>query len=456
MDRIRQKRYTYRLLAVLLAFVVAVTFTPLFGDAAYAEDGQKGAANESTEVMLAGDGGVTGGQEIEVELAEEQGPDEDAVDITGGDETEASIEVIEADDEQASAQPDVSENDVSGEELEQYAEELESAAGSKAKAAEISDATNIYSMDVTRSGATVNVKASIKSPYRSDLYFIGLVVDGATVQSLNFLSDVNISLNMNDYAVGYHEIQLVTYSYSLGGTYYSAKSVQLTNISTAPNYNGIFEFYSTYLLYNPYDFGRNLAGYNLYMDYSSDGGKTWSTSGAMRSNSVQLYSSQQYRINGLKPNQTYRTRIYYGAQVSYNGKSLFIKGPVRDTGTYKTGKSTKPAIKSVTAKATNVKYHKVKHYGYYTGVYLYTEKFYTYKVKVTVTLKKKPGAAGLWINGKFVKGNKKKYTATFSPYPNYSAKKPKGKVKYKVAVCSYQSKAYGGFSPLYQKTKKLK
>ena len=337
MDRIRKKRYTYRLFAALLAFTVAVSLTPLLGDAAYAEDGQA-AGEESPEIVLAEDGGITEGEEIEVELAEEQAPDEEAVDITAGrDESDVNTEVIETEDEQASVQPDASEDDTAGEELEQYAEELEAAEGSKAKNAEISDATNIYSMDVTRSGATVNIKASIKSPYRSDLYFIGLVVDGATVQSLNFLSDVNISVNMNNYAVGYHDIQLVTYSYSLGGTYYSAKSVQLTSISEAPNYNGVFEFYSTYLLYNPYDFGRNLGAYHLYMDYSSDGGKTWKTSGAMRSNSVQLYSSQQYRINGLKPNKKYRTRIYYGERVTYNGKSYFIKGPARSTGTYKTG-----------------------------------------------------------------------------------------------------------------------
>lgn len=402
MDRIRQKRYIYKLFAVLLAFAVAVTFIPLLGAAAYAEEGQV-AEDESYELVTEEDGGLT-----------------------------------------------------EGEELGLYAEELEAVAGSTAKAAEISDATNVYSMDVTRSGATVNIRASIKSPYRSDLYFIGVAVDGATVQSLDFLSDVNLSLNMNNYAVGYHEIQLVTYSYGLGKTFTSAKSVQLTNISAAPNYKGVFEFYSTYLLYNPYDFGKNLGAYHLYMDYSCDGGKTWKTSGAMRSNSVQLYSSQQYRINGLKPNKKYRTRIYYGERVSYKGKSYFIKGPKRSTGTYKTGKKKKPAIKSVTAKATNVKYHKVKHYGYYTGVYLYTEKYYTYNVKVTVKLKKKPGAKGLWINGKFVKGNKKKYTATFKPYPNYSSKKPRGRVKYKVSVCSYQSKAYGGFSPLYQKTKTLK
>ena len=98
-------------------------------------------------------------------------------------------------------------------------------------------------------------------------------------------------------------------------------------------------------------------------------------------------------------------------------------------------------------------------YWYYVGGAAFyhkawTEKYYTYKVKVTVKLKKKPGAAGIWINGKFVKGNKKKYTVTL-PGSSYSAKKPKGK-KFKVNVCSYKGKSYGGLSPLYKKTKKIK
>ena len=191
--------------------------------------------------------------------------------------------------------------------------------------------------------------------------------------------------------------------------------------------------------------------YDLYLEYSPDGGKNWARSGYMRFNLIQLASQQQYRISGLAPNHNYVTRIRYGEVID---GQLFL-GPVRWTGTYKTGAAKKPKIKSVTCKAVKVKRHKVKHYGYYTGVYLYTEKFYTYKVKITVKLKKKPGTAGIWINGKFCKGNKKKYTATFTPYPNYSAKKPKGR-KWGVVIASYQNKAYGGYSPLYSKKKKLK
>ena len=89
--------------------------------------------------------------------------------------------------------------------------------------------------------------------------------------------------------------------------------------------------------------------------------------------------------------------------------------------------------------------------GYY---YLWkqTSTFYTYKVKVTVNLKKKPGTKGMWINGKYKKGNKKKYTATFGTYTSY--KNPR-KLKFGLVLASYQNSSYGGYSPLYKKKKKL-
>ena len=156
-----------------------------------------------------------------------------------------------------------------------------------------------------------------------------------------------------------------------------------------------------------------------------------------------------------------KTRIRYGQVVTYStdvagdGKSYFFGGPVLNTTTIKTGSDTKPAVKSITAKAVNVRYHAVRHYGQYTGVYLYTEKFYTCKIRVTVKLKKKPGTAGMFINGKWVKGNKKTYTKTFSPYPNYYFSHPRGSGKFTVTLRTGQSKKWGGYSPTVSRTKKL-
>jgi hypothetical protein len=172
---------------------------------------------------------------------------------------------------------------------------------------------------------------------------------------------------------------------------------------------------------------------------------------------VVSYYNQVYKIKGFKKNKKYKTRIRYGVNVEYNldEQTYTFYGPTLSTGTFKTGQSKKPAIKSVRAKAVSVKYHRVRHYGPYTGVYLYTEKFYTCKVKVIVKLKKKPGTKGIVVNGRYLKGNKKTYTTTFNPYPNYHKKHPRGRSKFKVTLRSYQSKKYGGYSPTYSKTKKL-
>lgn len=237
-----------------------------------------------------------------------------------------------------------------------------------------------------------------------------------------------------------------------------AKNAQSFVITDRPTYAGVFEVYSTYLIYAPYNIGWSNRAYDLYMEYSADGGKTWARTGYMRANWIQLATDQRYQINGLLPNHYYVTRIRYG---EWDGNQLIL-GPAVGTGTYKTGPAKAPAVKSITCKAVKVKRHKVRHpagYYWYGSVLVYqkawTEKYYTYKVKVTVKLKKKPGTAGLWINGKFCKGNKKKYTATFTPQINYSAKKPKGR-KWGVVIASYQNKSYGGYSPLIQKKKKLK
>ena len=74
---------------------------------------------------------------------------------------------------------------------------------------------------------------------------------------------------------------------------------------------------------------------------------------------------------------------------------------------------------------------------------------------------KKPKSKGVYIScagySKYCKGNKKKYTFKFTPYPNYRVKRPpKGLGKVKVYVGSYQSKKWGGFSPFKSKKKKIK
>ncbi len=216
-----------------------------------------------------------------------------------------------------------------------------------------------------------------------------------------------------------------------------------------PTYNGVFDVYSTYFNYYPYNMafentgGMSIWGSNkkLVLEYSSDG-VNWATTGYMSANFIELAVQQGYEISGLTPDTTYWTRIRYADESTY-----------LNTTRIKTGKAAAPKVKSVTAKAVNVKYRKVRHYWY--GVYMYTEKFYTCKVKVTVKLKKKPGTPGIYINDEWVGGNKKTYTKTFTPYPNYFFKNPRHRKKFTVSIKSAQSRDWGGYSPVWSKIKKL-
>lgn len=322
-----------------------------------------------------------------------------------------------------------------------------------------SNANIQHNVSITQKGSTVTVKGTVSAPH----YFYGLFVDTTLVAPVTG-SSVSETINMNAFATGYHTVMLGIVEGTGGTTLVDVigrQYMQSNTISIQPTYNGVFDVHHNYFNYYPYDMAMHNQQGDLYMEYSADNGKTWTRTGRMRANMIKLYIQQGYEMDGLKAGTSYKTRIRYGEFITYStdyagdGKSYFFGGPVLKTTTIKTGAAKAPAIKSVTAKATSVKYHKVKHYGYYTGVYLYTEKFYTCKIKVTVKLKKKPGTKGLFINDTWVKGDKTSYTVTFSPYPNYYAKKPKGHYKYTVTVCSGQNKSWGGYSPSVSKTKTL-
>ena len=183
-----------------------------------------------------------------------------------------------------------------------------------------------------------------------------------------------------------------------------------------------------------------LVNYTLRLQVLRNG-KVVKTSGLM--NAVQTY-----KIKGLKPNTSYKIRTFY----YYNGYQGTDTGKVLNLGTYRTGLGKKPAVKSIKVKAYKVKKKKQKVYGYYTGLYLGKRTYYKYKLKIIVKLKKAPGNK-IWINGKKFKGNKKKYTVYLGTFTSYS--KPKGK-KYTVAMYTYRSPSWGGYSPMYKTTRKIK
>ena len=333
-----------------------------------------------------------------------------------------------------------------------------------------------YNLTITSSGNTAVINGTITSPWSAAAVY----VDGVQVSELSgtVRKFTNYSFNLSSYVgTGYHTVMVVVRYKKTDGSYtvdlVGKKRMICNTITDRPNSNGVFDVYSSYFNYYPYGSFGNSAG-NLYMEYSANGGRSWQRSGYMKYNMITTASSQGYKIGGLRAKTTYRTRIRYGTYATYlkdnggDGKSYFFGGPVLNTTTIKTGSSTKPKIKSVTLKATKVKYHKLRWPGYYNVVggsvfwhNSYVEKFYTAKVKVTVKLKKKPGTNGVFISllgqTKWKKGNKKKYTVTFTPTYNYWVKNPRsGKYKLQVQVYSGQNSSWGGYSPVYSKKKKVR
>ncbi len=227
-------------------------------------------------------------------------------------------------------------------------------------------------------------------------------------------------------------VMMITFIPVFGNQAHAASS-----ITRAPvNYPSMYETYSKYLFIST---GANFYGdTRICMDIRPAGGK-WKTYTGM------LYY-QTYQINGLVPNKVYQTRLYYKS--IYTGEI----GPYSKIVSFKTGPAKGPAIKSVKVKAVKVRKHKVRYYWY--GVYIGSRKYYTFKIKTTVKLKKAPGTPYIYINGKRFKGNKKKYTVTTGTLVRWYSK-PKG-MKWNVTVYSGLNSIWKGYSPLYQKYKKVK
>ena len=310
-------------------------------------------------------------------------------------------------------------------------------------------------------------RAHIKASVTEGKTFRNLQVDDSLL--LNAFdcksSSADLDIDLSPCSIGYHVIflEVCDKNKNVVEVWYAA-DIPVT-ISEKPTYKGVWEVYSKKLNIYPYNIAGANSSYNLYLEYSSNGGKTWKRSGYMQKNMITLATEQGFTQRGLKPNKKYKTRLRYGITATkvMDGSTGLLLGPALNTGTKKTGKAKKPPIKSVKVKAINVKFHKHRVPGHYEWVgnsliwiKAYTEKYYTCKYKVIVKMKKKPGTKGIWVNGKFIKGNKKTYTVKFTPYPNYFVKKPpKGLKKVTVKIRSYQSKKYYGFSPTYKKKKKV-
>jgi hypothetical protein len=508
MYRNNKRKKLIKLAVIMLAFVVSVTFTPLLGDDSYAASSKSGkkydekvkyiqkdskgnekeldpeiftdkgkvlnadeledlGINISTEPNVPasgendisgnpegisddkiiepgkGDQGVPGSElskDTELDLAELFGiaPTEDAAPT----EPDAEVEAPEDGDDEA-AHEGQDEETTTPQDAVVNAEDVITTSSFKVAESVSAQATTAPMPDKMYSFNSSTGKVSLMAHFTDGSRFGDVYVDNNRVANL-YSSTINLSIDMKKYSVGYHKIAVDCYTSA--GQYVGqfVRSNVPTYIYDKPNYTGRFEVYSNYFTYWPYSNMWTNTAHDLYMDY---GGVR---SGYMRSNPIQLYQSQAYNFGGLTPSTDYPTYIYYGKWV---GKEFF-KGPSVYTGTYRTGIAQLPKVKSVKVKATKVKKRKAGVYGWYTGYYFGSVKYYTYKIKVTVKFKKKPGLNGLYINGAWKPGNKKKYTLTLGPYANYS--KPRGK-KFNVYLYSAVAPGgYGGYSPMVAKTKKVK
>ena len=289
---------------------------------------------------------------------------------------------------------------------------------------------------------------------------------GTLVATINSPS-IDYTIDMTAFDTGYHTVLLevwmngvLDYSLCLAKQY-----IPTNKIKIKPNYKGKYDVYKKSFKIRPYAVGKNQKD-DLYLEYrlakaKSKKAKKWKRSGYMQANLIELPTQITYKVGKLKSNKKYKTRLRYGGFYTYegtyfgDGKDHFFGGPAKKSVTIKTGRSKAPAVRAVTVQAVNVKYHEHKVPGHYEWVGNsliwfdpFIEKYYTSSFKVNIYLKKRPGAKGIYTDGHYLKGNKTYYTYTFTPYPNYYTKRPPSGLKTtKVAIRSYQNKAYGGWSP---------
>lgn len=462
MNRKERKALYARLLSLALAVAVAVTFTPLLGSSAFAEDGSGSASESVTEIT---DDTIVNENLSKEELQEIERQIEEGIEAEN-ESLDAASDSLPATIPEFIGEYDESSDD-SG--VDQNTEESEPGKGAEADSDSenssvcLSSSSSVRAMaDLSASAvdyqinaspnytsAQVNIAASVSSSYRIGNFYVFNTkpFSSASYKSIvyrtNSAGSVNINIPMRSHSTGYYYVGFELLNKDGSSTnmiVFYDNSIYFNYISAVPDTSGSYEVYHNYFTYMKL-VDPNLITNRLYLEYSTNG-TNWRAFGPM------TYASS-YSFGGLKPNKKYRIRFYYGRDTA----SGFLKGPYSAVKIIKTGKGKKPKIKSVTVKATKVKKHTVRRYGYYTGVYLGKYYYYSYNLKITVRLKKKPGTKGIYINGVKKKGNKKKYTMTIKNCSAYS--RPRGK-KFKVYVYSYQNASYGGYSPLYSKNKKVR
>jgi len=304
-----------------------------------------------------------------------------------------------------------------------------------------------YSASLKVSLAKSTGIASVKGTVTGD-QFDSLYVDGSYVSSFSGSK----SLNMKDYSVGLHSIYVTLKNHPNIRVYYS-KAVPTYIYSKTSNKLSYFTVGHNYFIYS-YGGSSYSKDYNcgIMLEYRKKGSKKWKTGYGPYSTGTSV------KMTKMKSAKKYQVRTYFAKAFTYGGKKYLIKG--KDTGktskavTFKTG-GNKLKVKSVKiTKARQYSRNMTLTTWVYIGGFGYPRTTtYTYwytDFKITVKLKKKPGAKGIFIGSKKVSGNKKKYTTTMT-----LSGKQKGK-KLKFELCSYQNGTYKGYSKSVFKKVKVK
>ena len=318
--------------------------------------------------------------------------------------------------------------------------------------------SGLFSVSAPNSNGIVTITGNIPEQYRGVIYSFdsiyvgddksqGYYAQGFGDETVN----ISTSIDMKNYSVGYHTIYV--YFDTAQGKLWDRMEFVKSNICVRP-VNAIknYDVYSKRFTYSNYNYYSHDTSCNSYLALRVKGKKKygkWKT----KKNTTQI---KDYNVKGIKPGKKFQTRLFYTKKVNYKGVDYTFKSKYSKIRTMKAGQK-KLKVKSVTVKAYKIKRHTNRQYyrywtSYYTYRYAYFDThYYTYKLKVTVKLKKKPGAKGICLNSYWLKGNKKVYKKkigqTFASY-----KKPT-KQKFRVLLFSYQSKKYGGYSN-YKKYKK--
>lgn len=311
---------------------------------------------------------------------------------------------------------------------------------------------------------TLKVDASVTGDTFSMLYITDLDKNVLSSTALDTAA-INEKVSIAKFPVGAYSIVLQTKL----GRFYDNQFIAAV-YSKPTHKKSQYETYSKYLYYKtPAKVTYNSdPDCGLYLDIRKKGAKKWKTYGPLTS------AKTSTMIKKLTPNKNYQVRTYFGKKLTIGESSFFISGKDKEckkytTLTVKTGKKKLP-IKSVSVRAVNVKKHTHIIPGYVLNN-VGKETWYTYRLKITVKMKKKPGVKAVYISGKKVKGNKKTYSVKFAeqssimtgkwivkPYRKYYkhtiAQIPRG-TKYEVKIYSYSNKTYKAYTPIQTRKPKI-